>query len=91
MVLGPEFGPVAAFCFGVLRRRPALMGSAVRALVVGFAVAIAVTTVCAGVSRLLGWITPTMLDNRPMTEFIAHPTAGPSSWRSWQASPGSCR
>ncbi|WP_374103958.1 DUF389 domain-containing protein [Streptomyces sp. Tu102] len=73
MVLGPEFGPVAALCFGLLRRRPALMGAAVRALVVGFAVAIAVTTACAGVSRLLGWITPEMLDNRPMTEFIAHP------------------
>ncbi|MFE9022409.1 DUF389 domain-containing protein [Streptomyces sp. NPDC007808] len=73
MVLGPEFGPVAALCFAILRRRPVLMGTALRALVVGFAVAIAVTTVCAGVSRLLGWITPDMLDDRPMTEFIAHP------------------
>lgn len=73
MVLGPEFGPVAALCFGMLRRRPILMGTAARALVVGFAVAIAVTAACAGVSRFLGWITPAMLDNRPMTEFIAHP------------------
>lgn len=73
MVLGPEFGPVAAFCFGILRRQPRLLGTAVRTLVVGFAAAIAVTAACAGVSRLLGWITPDMLDDRPMTEFIVHP------------------
>lgn len=73
MVLGPEFGPVAAFCFGILRNQHALLGTAVRTLVVGFAAAIAVTAACAGVSRLLGWITPAMLDNRPMTEFIVHP------------------
>lgn len=73
MVLGPEFGPVAAFCFGVLRGRHALLGTAVRTLAVGFTVAIAVTSACAGISRLLGWITPEMLDDRPMTDFIAHP------------------
>ncbi|MFD7778821.1 DUF389 domain-containing protein [Streptomyces sp. NPDC059753] len=73
MVLGPEFGPIAAFCFGILRNRHALLGTAVRTLVVGFATAIAVTAACAGISRLLGWITPDMLDNRPMTEFIVHP------------------
>lgn len=73
MVLGPEFGPVAAFCFGILRNQHTLLGTAVRTLVVGFAAAIAMTAACAGVSRLLGWITPDMLDNRPMTAFIVHP------------------
>ncbi|MEU0675201.1 DUF389 domain-containing protein [Streptomyces sp. NPDC006172] len=73
MVLGPEFGPVAAICFGVLRGRHALLSTAVRTLVVGFAAAITVTAACAAVSRLLGWITPAMLDDRPMTDFIAHP------------------
>ncbi|MFH9549163.1 DUF389 domain-containing protein [Streptomyces sp. NPDC017435] len=73
MVLGPEFGPVAAICFGVLRGRRTLLITAVRTLVVGFTVAIAVTAACAAVSRLLGWITPSMLEDRPMTDFIAHP------------------
>jgi uncharacterized hydrophobic protein (TIGR00271 family) len=73
MVLGPEFGPVAAICFGTLRRDGRLVGAALRALVVGFAVAIAVTLACAAVSRGLGWITPGMLDDRPLTDFIIHP------------------
>ncbi|MFJ8948193.1 DUF389 domain-containing protein [Streptomyces sp. NPDC102395] len=73
MVLGPEFGPVAAICVGVLKGRHALLGAAVRTLVIGFLVAIALTSACAAVSRLLGWIAPVMLDDRPMTDFIAHP------------------
>jgi uncharacterized hydrophobic protein (TIGR00271 family) len=73
MVLGPEFGPVAAICFGVLRGDARLVGAALRALVVGFGVAIAITLACAGVSRSLGWITPGMLDHRPLTDFIIHP------------------
>jgi uncharacterized hydrophobic protein (TIGR00271 family) len=73
MVLGPEFGPVAALCFGALRRDARRVGAALRALVVGFAVAIAVTVLCAGASRLLGWIGPDSLDGRPLTDFIIHP------------------
>jgi uncharacterized hydrophobic protein (TIGR00271 family) len=73
MVLGPEFGPVAAICFGVLAGRASLIGSAVRTLVVGFTVAVLITMACAAVSRLLGWITPEMLDGRPLTNFIIHP------------------
>lgn len=73
MVLGPEFGPVAAICFGTLRREPAQIYSAARTLVIGFAVAIAITIVCAGATRLLGWITPETLDDRPLTSFIIHP------------------
>ncbi|MFC7304379.1 DUF389 domain-containing protein [Streptomyces monticola] len=73
MVLGPEFGPVAAACFGVLERDRGLIRSAVYALVIGFTVAVAVTLVCATVSKLLGWITPDMLDDRPLTDFIIHP------------------
>jgi uncharacterized hydrophobic protein (TIGR00271 family) len=73
MVLGPEFGPVAAICFGVTRREPRLVVAALRALAVGFAVAIAITLAGAAVSRLLGWITPDMLDDRPLTDFIIHP------------------
>ncbi|MFF3748841.1 DUF389 domain-containing protein [Streptomyces sp. NPDC002018] len=73
MVLGPEFGPVAASCFGTLRRDGRLVVAAVRALAVGFSVAIMITLACAAVSRGLGWITPDMLDDRPLTGFIVHP------------------
>ncbi|MFJ1596408.1 DUF389 domain-containing protein [Streptomyces sp. NPDC088261] len=73
MVLGPEFGPVAAACFGTLRRDGRLVVAAARALVVGFSVAITITLACAAVSRGLGWITPAMLDDRPLTDFIIHP------------------
>ncbi|MCQ4206288.1 DUF389 domain-containing protein [Streptomyces longispororuber] len=73
MVLGPEFGPVAAVCFGIVHRRPRFVGTAVWSLVAGFAVAMAVTAACAAVSRGLGWITPEMLDDRPLTDFIIHP------------------
>ncbi|MFF6996825.1 DUF389 domain-containing protein [Streptomyces sp. NPDC008313] len=73
MVLGPEFGPVAAMCLGLLRRQWPLVGSAARSLVIGFAVAVAITLVCAWAARALGWITPDMLDDRPLTDFIIHP------------------
>ncbi|MBB6438927.1 DUF389 domain-containing protein [Streptomyces candidus] len=73
MVLGPEFGPVAAICFGVMSRQLSLIGTAVRTLAVGFAVAVAITMACAGASRLLGWVTPDMLDGRSLTNFIIHP------------------
>ncbi|MGW1837034.1 DUF389 domain-containing protein [Streptomyces sp. BBFR2] len=73
MVLGPEFGPVAALCFAALRRDVRQAGVAVRTLAVGFGAAIAVTFACAAVSRLLGWISPDMLGARPLTGFIIHP------------------
>jgi len=73
MVLGPEFGAVAAICFGVMRRDVRRIGTAARTLAVGFAVAIAVTLVCAAVAHRLGWITPEMLDDRTLTTFIVQP------------------
>jgi uncharacterized hydrophobic protein (TIGR00271 family) len=73
MVLGPDFGPVAAMCFGVLQRNLSLIGAAAVTLAAGFAVAISITLVCAIASRLMGWIEPTMLDDRPLTSFIIHP------------------
>lgn len=73
MVLGPEFGPVAAICFGLVRRRPARIRRALVNLVIGFAVAIAITLACAAVSRGLGWIQPEMLDHNAETDFIVKP------------------
>ncbi|MET8156320.1 DUF389 domain-containing protein [Sphaerisporangium sp. NPDC005289] len=73
MVLGPEFGAVAGISFGLLRRDARLIGSAARALVIGFAVAIAVTCVCALLYSAVGWITPHSLDGHAEVEFIVKP------------------
>ncbi|GAB3885454.1 DUF389 domain-containing protein [Microbispora bryophytorum] len=73
MVLGPEFGAVAAVSFGLLRRRWRLVGTAARTLTLGFAAAIAVTLACALVSRGLGWISPDSLRHHDEVRFIVTP------------------
>jgi uncharacterized hydrophobic protein (TIGR00271 family) len=74
MVLGPEFGAIAALGVGLVRRRPSLLRQAIRTLVVGFAVAIGVTTLAALVVRWLGWVTIADLSReRPGTAFIYTP------------------
>lgn len=73
MVLGPEFGAVAAICFGIMRRDARRIATAARTLVVGFVVAIAITLVCSAVGHALGWVTPKMLDDRTLTTFIVQP------------------
>jgi uncharacterized hydrophobic protein (TIGR00271 family) len=75
MVLGPEFGPIAALGVALVRRRDALFKLASRTLVLGFVVAIAATTVAALVGRALGWITvATLSAERPGTDFIYTPS-----------------
>ncbi|GII53087.1 hypothetical protein Pth03_14760 [Planotetraspora thailandica] len=73
MVLGPEFGAVSAICFGLLTVRWALVGTAVRTLLAGFATAVAVTFACAFVSRGLGWVEPDMLRHNDEVHFIVMP------------------
>ncbi|MEV4243995.1 DUF389 domain-containing protein [Streptosporangium canum] len=73
MVLGPEFGAIAAICFGLLRGDRRLIGRALRALAIGFATAIAITFACALVSRGLGWIGPSSLTGHKEIEFIVKP------------------
>ncbi|WP_203964316.1 DUF389 domain-containing protein [Actinocatenispora thailandica] len=73
MVLGPEFGAVAAICFGLVRGNTHRIAVATRTLAVGFLVAIAITTGCAAAGRWLGWISPADLSHRPNTDFIVHP------------------
>lgn len=74
MVLGPEFGAIAALGLALVRRRPLLLAAAVRALVVGFSVAIAVTAVFGLALRGLGWATArTLVGPRPDTDFIYSP------------------
>ncbi|MFC9893372.1 DUF389 domain-containing protein [Nocardia sp. NPDC127579] len=74
MVLGPEFGAIAALGVALVRRRFTLFGLAVRTLLIGFAVSIAVTFLLALVGRGLGWITlEDVTGPRPSTAFIYTP------------------
>jgi uncharacterized hydrophobic protein (TIGR00271 family) len=72
-VLGPEFGAVAAICFGLLHRRWGLIGTAFRTLFTGFTVAIAITFACALVSTWLGWIDGGNLTTNEEVQFIVKP------------------
>ncbi|WP_235017824.1 DUF389 domain-containing protein [Thermomonospora echinospora] len=74
MVLGPEFGAVAAICLGLLVGDLGRIGRALRTLAVGFCAAIAVTFVCALAGRWTGVIETAGLPvERPLTAFIYSP------------------
>jgi uncharacterized hydrophobic protein (TIGR00271 family) len=74
MVIGPEFGVIAALGVSLVRRRFGLLGRALRTLGLGFAVGIASTTVAALVGRALGWVTLADVSApRPDTGFIYTP------------------
>ena len=74
MVLGPEFGPVAALGVALVRRKGRLFAIAARTLVLGFVVAMAVTFLAALTGRLLGWVTyEDVVGARPNTAFIYTP------------------
>jgi uncharacterized hydrophobic protein (TIGR00271 family) len=74
MVLGPEFGAIAALGVALVRRRFVLLRLAARTLILGFCVAIAITTVLALLGRALGWITLQNVEGpRPDTAFIYTP------------------
>ncbi|MCP2276596.1 DUF389 domain-containing protein [Nocardia amikacinitolerans] len=74
MVLGPEFGAIAALGVALVRRRFVLLGLAVRTLFLGFAAAIVVTFILVLIGRGLGWITiEDVTGPRPGTAFIYTP------------------
>jgi uncharacterized hydrophobic protein (TIGR00271 family) len=74
MVLGPEFVAIAALGLSLVRRRPALGFAAARTLLLGFAVAIVLTTLVTLVGRALGWISiQDVTGPRPGTDFIYTP------------------
>jgi len=76
MVVGPEFGPLAALCVGVVRRRASLSGRALAALTVGFPVGMAVTVLTTWLLDAIGLTNREMLlADRPLTSFIWQPDA----------------
>jgi len=76
MVVGPEFGPLAGLCVGLVRGRPALARRAAVALAVGFPVGVAVTVLTTWLLDLAGLVERSMLlADRPLTSFIWQPDA----------------
>jgi len=74
MVLGPEFVAIAALGLALVRRRYSLLWYASRTLVLGFGVAIALTTLAALAGRALGWVTHEQVTApRADTAFIYSP------------------
>ena len=74
MVLGPEFVAIAALGLALVRRRYSLLWYASRTLVLGFVVAITLTTLAALAGRGLGWVTHEQVTApRPDTAFIYTP------------------
>ncbi|WP_233563359.1 DUF389 domain-containing protein [Micromonospora musae] len=76
MVVGPEFGPLAALCVGLLRRRPGTIGRSLLALLVGFLAAVVATAVSTWALTAAGLVDRQMLlVERPLTDFIWRPDA----------------
>lgn len=74
MVLGPEFGAVAALGVALVRRRSSLLRRAITTLIAGFAVSILLTTLFALSAKALGWIAlGDVTGHRPGTDFIYFP------------------
>jgi uncharacterized hydrophobic protein (TIGR00271 family) len=76
MVVGPEFGPLAALCVAVATRRAAPARRSVLALAVGFPAAHLAAWGITHVALALGVVPATFLAGRqPLTGFITHPDA----------------
>ncbi|XTZ16675.1 DUF389 domain-containing protein [Micromonospora echinospora] len=76
MVVGPEFGPLAALCVALLRRKPRIIVRSVQALVVGFLAAIVATILSTWALTAAGLVDRGMLlAERPVTDFIWRPDA----------------
>lgn len=74
MVVGPEFGPLAGFCVAVVQRRTELARRSLRALAVGFPVAIAATALGTWLLHAIDRAPETVAaTSRPATYFISHP------------------
>jgi uncharacterized hydrophobic protein (TIGR00271 family) len=76
MVVGPEFGPLAALCVGVVRGHRTAVVRSVVALGIGFPVAMVVTVLTTWLLTALGLVSKEMLlADRPLTDFIWRPDA----------------
>lgn len=73
MVVGPEFSPVAAICVGLARPQLSLVPMAVRTLVLGFVIAVALAIPFWWVTHLLGHAGASDVAQGQLTSFIVQP------------------
>lgn len=74
MVLGPEFGPIAAIGLSLVTRRWHLLRLAAGTLATGFVVAIGLVWLAALVGHRVGWVTEDAVTrDRTLTSFVANP------------------
>ncbi len=72
MVVGPEFGPLAALCVALVQRRTALARRSFLALAAGFAAVIPTVYVATALLKAVG-VAPSTFPNHPLTLFISSP------------------
>jgi uncharacterized hydrophobic protein (TIGR00271 family) len=70
MVLGPEFGPLAALAVGVVLRRGDLVKRAATALAVAFPVAMVITTVAGFLFEATGLLAPGAIQHPTEVDFV---------------------
>ncbi|MUL63300.1 hypothetical protein BOO86_02380 [Mycobacterium sp. CBMA 234] len=70
MVVGPEFGPLAALAVAVVRRKGYLAKRAVLALLIGFPVAMAITALATKAFQALGWVRLSSIHELQQMDFI---------------------
>ena len=76
MVVGPEFGPLAALCVGLVKGKATHVRRSLLALGVGFPVGIIVTVLAVWLLTAAGLVDKSMLlADRPLTDFIWRPDA----------------
>jgi uncharacterized hydrophobic protein (TIGR00271 family) len=76
MVVGPEFGPLVAFCIGIVSRQRNRASRALGTLVLGFVAGMAAAVILTWILTALGLLDESMLiAERPLTSFIWKPDA----------------
>lgn len=75
MVVGPEFAPLAAISYAIVRRRRGIIGPALGTLLGGFAVCAAIAWGVWAALYAFGVITVAQATTGPATEFIVAPDA----------------
>ncbi|MFF2372163.1 DUF389 domain-containing protein [Agromyces sp. NPDC058110] len=75
MVVGPEFAPIAAICYAIVRRKRGIAGMASLTLFGGFALSALIAWGVWAVLYALGAFTFEQATTGPMTEFIVAPDA----------------
>lgn len=70
MVLGPEFGPLAAVAVGIVLRRGDLVRRGAVALAAGFPLAMVVTALATVLFEAVGFLSTSALDNLDQVDFI---------------------